>query len=140
METFRWHTRHYDISRLLADLRDGVIKPALIDLSPEFVARYGQMFLVRGEAGPVDIDILHVLSNSQAMLNKPAVLLHVGDDGGLIAFDEEEGIDAHWIVGDGNHRVLAAGLERCGMKAYRLTREETARYEVPQADDPRLLL
>jgi hypothetical protein len=114
METFRWRTKHYDISRLLADLQDEVIKPALIDLSREFVARYGQMFLIRGEANPVAINIRHVLSKSQAMLNRPAVLLHVGDDGGLITFDEEHGTDANWIVGDGNHRVLAAGLERCG--------------------------
>jgi hypothetical protein len=140
METFRWHRKHYDISRLLDDIRNGVIKPALIDLSPEFVARYGQIFLVRGEAGPFAINVLHVLSKSHAMLNKPAVLLHVGDDGGLITFDEEHGTDAHWIVGDGNHRILAAGLERCGMTAYRLTREETAHYEVPEEEDPGLLL
>jgi len=140
METFRWRTKHYDISRLLADIRDMVINPSLIDLSPEFVAQYGQIFLVRGEAGPIAIDILHVLSKSHAMLNKPAVLLHTGDDGGLITFDEERGSDANWIVGDGNHRILAAGLERRGMKAYRLTCEETARYEVLEEEDPRLLL
>ena len=140
METFRWRTKRYDISRLLADIRDGVIRPALIDLSPEFAARYGQIFLVRGEAGPFAINILHVLSKSHGMLNYPAVLLHVGEDGGLITFDEEHGTDAHWIVGDGNHRILAAGLERCGMKAYCLTREETARYELPEEEDPRQFL
>lgn len=138
MQQFNWRGRRYDITRLLTDIRDGAITPALIDLSPEFVGKYGQIFLVRGEAGRIAIDVVHVLTQSHDMLHNPAILLHVGDDAGLITFDEEKGRDAHWIVGDGNHRILAAGLAGRGMKAYCLTREETARYELPDDLDPEM--
>lgn len=138
MQQFNWLGRRYDITRLLTDISERAITPALINLSPEFVSKYGQTFLVRGEAGSVAIDVLHVLTQSQDMLHDPAILLHVGDDAGLITFDEQEGRDAHWIVGDGNHRVLAAGLAGRGMQAYCLTREETARYELPDDPDPEM--
>jgi hypothetical protein len=115
MQQFNWLGRRYDVTRLLSDIRDGAITPELIDLSPEFVGKYGQIFLVRGEAGRFAIDALHVLTQSHDMLHSPAILLHVGDDAGLITFDEEQGRDAHWIVGDGNHRILAAGLVGRGM-------------------------
>ena len=86
------------------------------------MSKYGQTFLVRGEAGRFAIDVLHVLPQSQDRLHNPAIRLHVGEDAGLITFDEQEGRDAHWIVGDGNHRILAAGLAGRGMQAYCLTR------------------
>ena len=89
MPQFNWLGRRYDVTRLLSGIRDGAITPELIDLSPGFVGKYEQIFLVRGEAGRFAIDALHVLTLSQDMLHNRANLLHVGDDVGLITFDEE---------------------------------------------------
>jgi hypothetical protein len=133
VQTYRWQDHEYNISQLLADIDAGGLRPALIDLTPEFVGRYGQVFLVRGEAGRFAVNTFHVLTHSQSKIHEPAVLLHVGDDAGLITFNEEQREGANWVIGDGNHRILAAGLEGIGMKAYCLTREETQRYEMDNA-------
>jgi hypothetical protein len=137
-QVFDWDGRRYDISRLLADIENGDLRAELIDLCPSFVGKYGQKYLVRGEAGRVAIDMPHVLFKSPDRLHQPAVLLHVGKDRGLITFDEELGREANWVIGDGNHRILAAGLQGIGMKAYCLTEEQTTRYEIAVDDPPGL--
>lgn len=66
--------------------------------------------------------------HSSGMLEEAVVLLHVSDDAGLVIFDEYTA-PTHIGLSAGNHRILAAGLARSGIKAYCPTREETARYE-----------
>jgi hypothetical protein len=76
MQQLNWLGRRYDITRLLTDIRDGAITPALIDLSTEFVGKYGQIFLVRGEAGRIAIDVVHVLTQS---VRADPILTHPAD-------------------------------------------------------------
>jgi hypothetical protein len=133
-QVFRWNGRVWDIGRLLSDIATGALRPRLIKLDRSFAEVYGQEVLVRAQ-GRIAIDVRHTLVTSPDKFHEPIVLLHVGQGEGIVAPYEGSPEDNSWVVGDGNHRTLAAGLHGQDLRAYVLTDDESQLYEIGE-DDP----
>ena len=73
----------------------------------------------------VDYECAEVLNAEQ--LNAPIILLDFGENEGLISLREDEQ-EPHYVVGDGNHRLLAANRMSATVSAYVLSAEESASY------------
>lgn len=128
-EVFTWNHRRFDISRLRTELQTKTLCPQIIDLPPDFVERYAQLYLVRQEAGRIAVNVEHALFRSPTRLAEPLVLLHMGRNQGLVSMDESG--EAHdYVLGDGNHRLLFAGLQGMALRAFLLSESETDRYEI----------
>jgi thiamine monophosphate synthase len=66
-----------------------------------------------------------VFNNQRLASSEPIILLHVGESEGLVSLREDIP-EPHYVVGDGNHRLLAAKRLRAILRAYVLTAEESA--------------
>ena len=76
----------------------------------------------------------HALVAAPDNLDQPIVLLYVGQEEGIVA-PFEDGVDGNsWVVGDGNHRVLAAGLHNRPLRGYVLSEDQSKIYEVSTPD------
>ena len=110
-EVLVWNHRTFDIARMHRDLREGVLTPALIDLPPRFVATYAQHVLVKSEVGRTGISMEHALFRTSDRLSEPVILLHMGENQGIVTLCDEP-ISHNYVVGDGNHRLLFAGIHK----------------------------
>lgn len=128
-QIFRWNHRSWDIDRLLRDIRAGALIPDLVELDPSFAQLYGQRVLVGGPQR-IALDVKHALIDAPDRLSEPIVLLYAGREEGIVAPYEDAPECNGWIVGDGNHRVLAAGLHGRWLRAYVLTEEQSRNYEM----------
>lgn len=133
-EVFTWRHRRFDISRLRTDLQTKALTPQIIDLPADFVGRYAQLYLVRQEAGRIAINMEHALFRSPDRLAEPLILQHMGSNQGLVSLDESDATH-DYVLGDGNHRLLFAGLQGVALRAFLLTESETDRYEVHDPSD-----
>ena len=77
---------------------------------------------------PIEVNYAHAEAMTVEDLTEPIVLLHVGENEGIVSLREEES-EAHYVVGDGNHRLLAANRMNTAIKAYVLSQTDSAKYE-----------
>jgi hypothetical protein len=134
-ETFRWRHKTFDISAALKDLERGHLHPTIVELEPAFIEGYCNLYLDTASPEPrppIAIDQEYADGLSVERLSEPIILLHVGESEGLVSLREDIP-EPHYVVGDGNHRLLAAKRLRAILRAYVLTAEESASYELPFA-------
>jgi hypothetical protein len=134
-ETYRWKEKVFDINRLLRDIDRKIIAPEIINLERAFIKGYCELYLdidAREPRPPIFVDHDYTRSITRGRLSTPIIILHVGEDDGLVTFRENCPDDAHYVVGDGSHRLLAARAANIVLKAYVLNSQQSRRYEIPE--------
>jgi len=71
----------------------------------------------------------HALSLTKKDLSAPILLAHVGNGEGLVYLQEDEA-ENHYVVIDGNHRLLAARRLNQPLKAYVLNQKMLVSFEI----------
>jgi hypothetical protein len=66
---------------------------------------------------PIAIDQEYADGLSVEQLSEPIILLHVGESEGLVSLREDVP-EPHYVVSNGNHRLLAAKRLRAILRAY----------------------
>lgn len=130
-ETFRWQHKTFDITSLLQDLRSGAVCPEKIELEPAFIEGYCSLYLDPAGSSPrppLTTNRKYADALLPEHLAKPILLLHVGEDKGLVSLREDHP-EPHYVVADGNHRLLAARRLKMKAEAYVFSREQSNRYE-----------
>jgi len=131
-EAFRWQHQLFDISALLTDIAQGRLVPQEVELNEEFVRTYCGLYLefTSQVRPPLHVNLQYAQQLPQERLQEPVVLLHVGEGEGLVSFREDEP-EPHYVVADGNHRLIAASQRGSILRAYVIAREIASQYELP---------
>lgn len=129
-ETFRWKSAIYDISGISAAIENGKLKPCVIELGHEFISCYCQLYLdpnVLHPRPPLSIDREYAVQLEAERLLTPILLIHVGVNEGLVSLCETHQAP-HYVVGDGNHRLVAAMQRGKSLKGFVLSETDSTRY------------
>ena len=130
-ETFRWQECVYDINRLLEDIATGALQPTIVEVEFLFISHYCSLYLDPAveHRPPIHVNSQYAYTLKHERLEVPIVLLHVGEGQGVVSLNNEAP-EPHYVVADGNHRLLAAKQGVHPLRAYVLSAAESARYEV----------
>lgn len=136
-ETFTWMSARFDITKMLADIACGKLKPKLEVLDAFFVEDYSCKILGLDKSKPdeaqsgtllMSVDVLATRNLPLEVLDTPAVLAHVGKNKGMLKM----GVNAEssdYVLADGNHRVGRRYLDNLGAtSAYLLSAAQSRRY------------
>ena len=129
-ESFRWDQTLYDVSAMLRDIASGHLRPREIDLEEAFIRAYASTYLDNASQHarpPIQVSAAHARSVSGDRLATPVILVHVGDGNGLVSLNEERP-EPHYVIADGNHRIVAAAEKGRRLRAYILTPEQSRAY------------
>ncbi|RDK01180.1 hypothetical protein DLM46_17780 [Paraburkholderia lacunae] len=142
-ETFRWEYETYDISRLLEDISRGI--PGIYGCVLNLEELESYRAILEGIAHPdvpeglaekhrIQLDRAYVETLEEADLHEPIVMLHVGDNEGIVQFEKLEP-GANYVVADGNHRLIrACQLQLPEIEVHVVPREIAKRYVIAQDD------
>ena len=132
-ETFRWREQIFDVGALLGDLADKTIVCPLIHLNEKFVKAYCELYLlstedpIDSERPPIRVDLGYANQLKEGDLGLPIILLHVGKYNGLVSLSEDSPRN-HYVVADGNHRLLAARRLNLGVSAFLLSETQSINF------------
>jgi hypothetical protein len=130
-ETFRWQECLYDIDRLVEDIAAGALQPTLVELEAPFIFQYCSLYLdpAMEHRPPIHVNSQYACTLRHERSQVPIVLLHVGEGQGVVSLNNDTP-EPHYVVADGNHRLLAAKQDGHPLRAYVLSAAESSRYEV----------
>lgn len=129
-ESFRWNYCHFDITAILDAIAQGALQPSLIELCHDFIATYCQLFLDPKSSHsrpPIAASAAYAKTIARERLLSPILLIHVGTGDGLVSLSETEQ-EPDYVVGDGNHRLLAAMQRGEVLKAFVLSEADSTLY------------
>lgn len=139
-ETFVYFRTKIDITKVLADLATGKVRPAERDLPVEFVQAYAEQVLAIDRAEGANqtrvaifmrVDAARALKIPEDLLDEPVIIMNLGPGKGLFSLSGDK-LKPTDVLADGNHRLTRAYLDNRGtpLKALVFSRAQTRRYEM----------
>lgn len=100
IEEFRWKHGIYNITALRNDIESGYLCPIPIDLGVEFISNYCRLYLDMSSCEPrppIEVNYAYAEAMTVEDLTEPIVLLHVGENEGIVTLREDES-EVHYVV------------------------------------------